>query len=276
MSKKKKKLSTQNIQIPENAIADIQGALIDTAPHNAFEAIVGQYEETLEKQQEQNKVSEGRVHIKKRFIDNMAMLKKADNFIHRKHFGRTTPLFITYLFVYLLCMAFLIVNDPHPLLLTIITLLIGGGALVNFYYIKKFHRVNNAIEYQSYIFANALRSDNEFCLIFNDDGDVVYTDPRLEKLIVSEESKNVSPIDLLLLSFEVSPEKVQAIKELIFRNKDKEKITEDSNQKGDLNTLSLKSVHSKQGVFTVTVHELANPVGYTTLKMIKLDEEKGS
>ncbi len=272
MSKKKKKLSSQNIQISESAISDIQGALIDTSPHNTFEAIVDKYEEILEKQQAQNKTSEGQVHIKKRFIDNMAMLKKADNFIHRKHFGRTTPLFITYLLVYLVCMAFLITNDPNPMLMTIITLLIGGAALVNFYYIKKFDRVNNAIEYQNYIFANALRSDNEFCLIFNDEGDVVYTDPRLEKLIVSEESKEVSPIDLLLLSFEVAPEKVEAIKEIIYRNKNKEKITEDSNQKGDLNTLSLKSVHSKKGVFSVTVLELENPVGYTTLKMTKIDE----
>ncbi len=275
MGKKKKKLvETTGIQITDKVIADIQGALIDTSPHNAFEQIVESYEEALESQQMQKKDSEGKVYIQKRFIDNMAMLKKADNFVLRKHFGKTVPLFVTYVVVFLLSMGFLVVNEANTMLVIIVSLLIGAAALVNIYYLKKFHRINNAIEFQNYIYANAMRSDNEFCLIFNEEGEVVYTDPRLENLVTTEESKSVSPIDLLLLSFEVSPDKIDAIKGVVFRNQGKEQITEDSNVKGDLNTLILQAIKTRKGTYTISVFELNNPVGYTTLKMTKIDDGK--
>lgn len=270
---KKKSKHKKIIQAPDSIIADIQGALIDVAPKNNFENIINSYENTLESQQEQSKKSEGLIVIKKRFIDNMAMLKKADNFIHRKHFGKAAPLFIAYLLVFVLSMAFLVINESNHLLMLVIALIIGAGCLVNIYYMKKFNRVNNAIEFQNYIFANAMRSDNEFCLIFNEDGDTVYTDPRLQKLIVSEESKTVGEVDLLLLSFEVAPEKVQAIKDIIFRKK--EDIDEDAVTPGNLSSLTFKSGNAKKGMFLISVMQLEHPVGYTTLKMTKIIEEKG-
>ncbi len=274
MKKKLENLvSNKVLDTAPSMIADINGALIDVSPKNEIENIIESYETALEMQQESAKKSEGQIVIKKRFIDNMAMLKKADNFIHRKHFGKTAPLFVAYVVVFVLSMIFLLINEQNSILVLIVALLIGAACLVNVHFLKKFNRINNAIEFQNYIFANALRSDNEYCIIFNEDGDVVYTDPRIQKLEVSEEAKKVHDLDLLLMSFEVDDSKIQAVKDAIFKKKIDE--NQETSSAGDLLALTLSFAHPKKGSFVINVNQLEHPVGYTVLKMTKNMDNKG-
>jgi two-component system, cell cycle sensor histidine kinase and response regulator CckA len=214
--------------------------------------------------------------LKKRFIDNTTLVKKANSFVVRNHFGQTTPLFVAYFlaFIFSALMAFLF--EGNPLLMTGVFLIFFCVAcLVNSFYLKKFTEINNAIEFQNAICTAALRGDCEYCLIFNEDGDVVYADPRLQTLSTSKVFKNVSELDMLLSAFHVSPEKTQMIHDVVYRNKYEGKSSEPAHaaNKHDRSVI-LKPFHIDEGDFSIAVWSLERPNGFTTIKISRIDEEQ--
>ncbi len=215
--------------------------------------------------------------LKKRFIDNKSLVTKANSFIVRDHFGDISPIFLAYFlaFIFSTLMAFLFEGDPF-LISGIFLIFFGGACLINALFIRKFNEINNAVEFQSAIYSAALRGDCEYCLIFNEDGEIVYADPRLQKLSSSKVYKNVSELDVLLMTFKVSSEKTQMIHDVIFRNKfdskDESAEAKKSKNKNDRSVL-LKPFHIDNGDFSISVWQLERPTGFTTLKISRIDEE---
>ncbi len=213
--------------------------------------------------------------LKKRFIDNKTLVSKANSFVVRNHYGQTAPIYVGYFlaFIFTALMAFLF--DGNPLLITGVFLIFFGFAcLINSFYLNKYCEINNAIEFQNAIYTAALRGDCDYCLIFNEDGEVVYADPRLQKLSAAKVFKNVSELDMLLGAFKVSPEKTQLIHEVVYRSKFKEQ-TPDHHQTISKNDRSviLKPFHIDEGDFSIAVWTLERPAGFTTIKISKIEEE---
>jgi two-component system cell cycle sensor histidine kinase/response regulator CckA len=56
--------------------------------------------------------------------------------------------------------------------------LFGLASLVTQHFARTFGEINHAIEFQNSIFAAALREDCNFCIIFDEEGRILYFDPR--------------------------------------------------------------------------------------------------
>ncbi len=213
--------------------------------------------------------------LKRRFIDNKSLVAKANSFIVRDHFGQIYPIFLSYFLAILFSsiMAFLFEGDPL-LISGIFVIFFGAACLINALYVRKFNEINNAIEFQNAIYSAALRGDCEYCLIFNEEGDIVYADPRLQKLSSSKTFKNVSELDILLTTFKVSPEKTQIIHDVIFRDKYSSTEAKLSHQSKSDRSILLKPFHIDDGDFTISVWQLERPAGFTTLKISRIDEDQ--
>jgi hypothetical protein len=262
MSKKK---VNKKKHIQGKDLVEISGSLINETPHNFIESTIENYEISLESQKDKHTYDQMSIVQKRRFIDDMEMIKKSEDFVLRKHFGSSFPLFIAYSFIFILCMLFLLTYSDSLGLTVMVTMLIAVGVLVNYYYLKKYHRINNAIEFQNYIFANALRSENDFYFIFNDDGNTVYSDSRMKKIMDSDASKDLHELDFLILTFKMNSEMANTLKNLVFEH------NKQDNKADNSAILSYKISHPKFGKYAIIARRLNKPMDYTILKLVKFD-----
>jgi len=256
----KKKLDAIMTNEAKVELAGIQDSLIDTKPHTGFEEAIEKFEISLEADQAEQTITDRQIELKKRFIDDFEMVEKSKNFNMRQHFGTYYGLFSSYVVALLLSLFLMVIYSGDVALSLMVVCLIALPVIINVFYLRKFYRVNNAIEYQNFIFTNALRSDNEFYFIFSEEGAAIYCDPRLESLMTSGNSADLHEIDLLLLSYGAENSKIKAVKEMVFG-------TRSDNSKKDIEfDLEFKT----KGKFSVLAKKLAQPNNYTVVKMVAL------
>jgi two-component system cell cycle sensor histidine kinase/response regulator CckA len=214
--------------------------------------------------------------LKKRFVDNDSLVSKANDFVPRNHFGYVAPLFVAYFLAFFFSTMMTFLFEGNPILISGVFLFFFGAAcIINSVYLRRFNEINNAIEFQNSIYSAALRGDCAYCLIFNDEGEVVYADPRLQKLTTTKVFKNLTELEILLNTFGVSPEKAQQIHDMVFRNKYPQLIDEEHKPSSrDDRMILLKPFHMEEGDFAISVWNMERPLGFTTLKISKIDEEQ--
>lgn len=209
--------------------------------------------------------------LHKRFIDNDKFVDEARNFSKRNHFGSTALLFTSYLIAFFASGFSALLFETNPIIVvTAFLLFFGGAALVNYYYIKKFKTINNAIEFQNLIYLTALKGDCEFCLIFNENGDIAYSDSRLLKKFDVHVPKNLTELETIFHFFQIGPEKVRLINDLIFRKKYSADLTDTKTAR----TLLFHPFRIHNGDYSISVLPMDRPWGFTTLKIHKIDEEE--
>jgi len=212
--------------------------------------------------------------LKKRFIDNDCLVTKANKFIPRDHFKNTGLLFLSFLLSFIVCTLMAFTFEGNPVLIsTIFLFCFGFASLVNAYYLYKFNAVNNAIEFQNSIYTAALRGDCDYCLVFNDEGEVVYADPRLQKLASEKVYKNLTELESLLQAFKVSPVKAQQVHDIVYREKYTNKSDDSKSHTKHDRSVMLKPFQLDNDDFSITVSNLERPIGFTILKVTKVDED---
>ena len=123
----------------------------------------------------------------RRFVDRATFVRQAKLFAHRKHYKLVYLLFGVY------CLSFFIVSwiafffaANHFVIIGAFLVFFGGACLINYLYINKMNDMNNAVEFQNAIFSSALRDKYDFCLVFDNRGNLVYVDEGFAKEFVND------------------------------------------------------------------------------------------
>lgn len=93
-----------------------------------------------------------------------------------------------------------------------------------FYHTAKIHI--KSLEEQVNVFLEALNVDSEYTIIFNEHGDITYSDPRFEELRKISQLKNCSELELIEKVLRLKPSQIKKINNLIYRTDLEEEIIE--------------------------------------------------
>ncbi|MFI4984146.1 MAG: ATP-binding protein [Rickettsiales bacterium] len=215
--------------------------------------------------------------LQKRFIDNDKLVEEAKDFSQRNHYGSTAVIFFTYVLAFLVStvIAF-IFEGHHALVVTCFMVFFGGAAILNSFYIKKMRLINNAIEFQNLIYLTALKGDCEYCLIFNEDGEIVYSDSRLLAKFNIQIPKNLTELETIFHFFQLPSDKVRLIKDIIFRKKYSSELAVSQlyNDAAHSKPLTLRPFRLYNSKYSIFISPMERPWGFTTFKIHKVDEEE--
>jgi two-component system cell cycle sensor histidine kinase/response regulator CckA len=201
-------------------------------------------------------------------IESNTSYKKNKNIaLSRIIFIYAISFFIVVIFSLLDCITF--INASIFLLILLLVI------VVNYLFLNSILKENALTELYNSVLNGAIKSDNEFYIIFNSLGEVEYTDPRVYESFFSHCLKNSNELQALIEALKIPNDKTQEIYDFIYRVKfsyNQKEIGIGSNIKKK-KSLNIYPFTVLQGTYGLFLFNIEKPKNYTFLKIYKIKNE---